>query len=153
MMGKTPVATRGWEVLEVPGGWIRFNREKGSADGHCARHLNCKIDRRLARAGLGLVTAWCKKGLQDYVVDTEAHTLEKEVLSSEAGFDDRHAARTYLHQRAAAGPRSTESQLLALEKAWRPGSSEDEPRTIYCKSMLGAIGRAAAAAFESAAPH
>ena len=57
-----PRAVGGWEVCEVPGGWLRFNEQLGRLDAHCSCHgsSKCKMDRSLAKAPVALLVSWLK---------------------------------------------------------------------------------------------
>ena len=40
----------GWQVVLVPGGWLKFSQTLGRLDAHCSRHGGgCKMDRNLRK--------------------------------------------------------------------------------------------------------
>ena len=54
-----PKAALGWDVLPVPGGWLRYNATLEKLDSHCNRHgRDCKMDGQLSKGILGLHLAW-----------------------------------------------------------------------------------------------
>lgn len=110
---KPPRSTTAWKVVQVPGGWLRFNKSQGRLDAHCERHgLNCKMDRVLHKGPIGLHMAW----LADPAANKTDHDQAKAVLASHEGED------------ACASGRDTFMRLAATEKGLFQDIVEEESR-------------------------
>jgi hypothetical protein len=81
----------GWQVVSVPGGWLKFSQTLGRLDAHCSRHGGgCKMDRSLRKGPIALHMAWltcaaANKAEHDaakitVIYDIEATTRGKEVF-------------------------------------------------------------------------
>ena len=94
-----PKATPGWDLLPVPGGWLRYNSTLDRLDAHCNRHgPKCKMDGMLAKGNIGHCLAWLKAP-----GDTkELHDKAKKPLSDPEGLEERKACRTIFKNLAAA---------------------------------------------------
>ena len=82
--------------------------------------------------------AWLEAGQN---IQKEEHTLQKEIVSDAAGFEARQSGRDLL--RSMASPGKHQRVVLDLEAMIRDGDSS-EPADIYCRSILAALGQAAA---------
>ena len=91
--GRAFVATGGWEVVQIEGGWLPYNgiRDPPRLDAHCQWHRGCKMDRVLHKSPIGLVAAWLAGGN----VEKHSHERVKATLSSEAGHMDRTLHRQF----------------------------------------------------------
>jgi hypothetical protein len=127
----------GWEVIEVAGGWIRFNATLGRADAHCSSHASCKMDRTCRNGTLGLSLLWLSCGVGSKV----DHVLAKESCSGPARHGDRNRARTAFGALARASTTSAQYRLLMMERAQRDGV-DAEPRRLACPSICAEVARA-----------
>ena len=90
---RAPVRNEHWRVVDVPGGWLRYNRALGRLDAHCGAHLgSCKMDRSLRKGCIGLNLSW----LQCSAENKTDHNVSKWRCSDSTGFEARHQ----LEQRA-----------------------------------------------------
>ena len=55
--GRKPSSSGGWNVVEMPHGWLRVNAALGRLDCHCKFHKSCKLDGSLRLAKLGMAIA------------------------------------------------------------------------------------------------
>ena len=109
----------GWKVLALDGfGWIKWNRDSGKMDAHCARHRGCKANRRAKVGPLGMQALWlqscCGDGSQ-----RSSHILGKAETSSPDFFEARARAQSWLHTLAETNPNIVD--LLQGEVASRDG--------------------------------
>ena len=86
-----------WQVLQLPGGWLRYNAAHGRLDAHCRHHAGgCKMDRALKKGPIGLSMAWlgAKAGTK------HEHDTLKETISSESGHSGRVQGRCHFTKMA-----------------------------------------------------
>ena len=123
-----PKSSDVWEVVEVPGGWLRFSEKHQRLDSHCNRcaDANCKMDRSLAKSPLGLHIAWLS---EEFHGDKKEHDDLKWVLSQADRFDQRDKARARFMELAAESGGTYSRILEAEEKA---AGSSGEPLTLHC---------------------
>ena len=123
-----------WRVIKVPNGYVRWSAKLARLDAHCRVHTDqkkeCKMDRTLARGGVGLSWLWMKHAAS---VDYFGHQLQKEQFSSVEARDDRAAERKRIVDAA-----SSDEELAALLTAEREarGGEVHEPDIIQCRSIL-----------------
>ena len=131
-------------MIEVPGGWLRWNEAKGKCDAHCAAHHLCRLNRTLARGAIGLQMAWLEESLNDPSHDFASHALQKEIISGPGAFDRRFAAREEFQAVALSEKRwNPHRHILYLEKLARDGG-EDEPLELPCRTIIGSMATLAA---------
>ena len=123
---RRPTEGGGWKVVEVTGGFIRFNEKLQRADAHCKLHSKCKADRVMSRGPLGFLMCW----LAHDCADKEAHDELKPHISSPVYFTERQAGRRDF-EALAAQHGGKFKLLLDTERAARNGSSE-EPQMLPC---------------------
>ena len=87
LMTKAPRAAGDWQVVQVPGGWLRFSEKASRVDAHCGRHHGCKMDRALSKCPIGLHLAWLAADADDKA----AHDLLKPAMSYDARMAGRNA--------------------------------------------------------------
>ena len=134
-MPVAPAAGSGWKVLEVTGGWLRYNTVKERCDSHCGTHAGCKMDRTTRKGALGLSLAWLEAGVNSTRFE---HIVLKDTLSNASSFSIRNAARQSFVADAAAFPQKME--LLVAERDSRDGVM-DEPHALACPSVWGEYSR------------
>ena len=90
-VGWEPKVDHGWQLVRVPGGWLKFNDVLGRLDSHCQRHgRSCKMDRDMKKGVIGLHSLW----LSDTTAKTKKdHDLLKAELSSAKYFEQRQKKR------------------------------------------------------------
>ena len=88
------------------------------------------MDRAFRRGAVSLSSLWLQKASS---MSYDEHCLLKELLSSEASFEERQAERQRLQTLAADDEQIAE--LLRLESEAR-GGELDEPSCIPCKSLV-----------------
>ena len=126
---RAPQAGKGWEVVQVQGGWLRFNEEKQCCDAHCSAHAGCKMDRRLRpmkpRGGQGRVVAtellWLSKACAD--------KAEHDEYKLTAGLPDSRERRKELRAMFAQRAESEDivARILRAERPRDEEDSDDEP--------------------------
>lgn len=121
---RAPRAVGGWLVLEVPGGWLRYNKDLGRLDSHCRWHAGCKMDRTLKRAPVGLCMSWLSKD----VGDKGQHDELKVHLSMPAAREDRMQGRA-MFASLADRHGGVFRDVLELEQHLRGGAT-DEPESL-----------------------
>ena len=125
-----PAAKGGWDVVEVPGGWLRVHSVSGRIDAHCAYHKGtprCKLDRMAKAGNLGLSLAWLDGA--DVRTGKHAHDLDKWLLSQEAAYEKRRQLREQFEAEASQHPGY--AAVLQIEKDARGGDTS-EPLCLAC---------------------
>ena len=119
-----PHAVNGWEVVQVQGGWLRFNEEKKCCDAHCSAHAGCKMDRRLRpmkpRGGQGRVVATELLWLSKACADKAEHHEYKVTAGEPDSWERRKELRAMFAQRA-----ESEDIVARILRAERPRDEED----------------------------
>ena len=126
--GPPPKETGGWQVVEVPGGWLRFNAREQKLNAHCRQHgANvCKMDRGLQKQPIGLHMAWlaCRCEFPG------AHQTKKQEISGPAGSEARSAGRG-VFERLAAEKKGVYQEIIRMEAEVCGRSGE--PDAINCR--------------------
>ena len=129
-----------WRCREQGPGWIRWSCIVKKCNAHCDAHKGpagqeCKMDRTVSKGSVALTVAWLMKANE---LDYTEHQLEKELLSSEAGHDQRYQTRLDLNLQAVSDKEWEE--ILNMEAGARNGDRE-EPDAIPCDSIAVAAMR------------
>ena len=132
---RAPRGGKGWTVIEQPNGWLRVNSELGRCDSHCRFHSKCKFDGSLKLAKLGLQISWLEAGAE-CKDDPGAHVLAKEVLSNEASFDRRIAARARFSESKSA----LNQAVVFLERSCcETVAPVEEPKSFRVQHRISAL--------------
>jgi len=102
-----PAMKGGWDVVEVPGGWIRFNLEQRRLDAHCANPNHggpgkCKMDRVAKKGPLGGELLWLALSASPETPEKSDHDKLKDSVSEPGRRGDRAAKRAWLEAKAVA---------------------------------------------------
>ena len=160
--GKRPSVSGGWELIDLPGGWVKFNAllEAPRFDAHCCWHDRCKMDRVVSRQDcthkhahappphthththahthtrrrvIGLAAAWLEAA-NDKEMSREEHKDMQWLLSQENEIPRREAARKEFMDAAALQlDDHPMPRALALEHVLAGDHGNAEPRCIPCK--------------------
>ena len=128
---RRPAEGNGWQVLEVPHGFLRFNKEQKRLDAHCPVHVNCKMDRTLGRGPVGLCMAWLKAHAEQ---PHESTALLKVTLSSADGLLQRQQGRQQFIEMSAQNPLFQE--VIEHEAKARNGKKDEATKIAVNMSQL-----------------